>query len=76
MDDITFGCNGRDSERWTVEADLCNDCYERHGDTGAEFDVYECLLFMRRSDTQVLVETTQTSVLHGYIVLQTCSAVV
>ena len=27
-----------------VEADPLRDCHERHGDTGAESDVYECLL--------------------------------
>ena len=38
MDDVAFGRNGRDAERWRLTRAAMND--------GAESDVYECLFYV------------------------------
>ena len=42
MDDITFGCNGPYGDAWKAEP--LTYYYEQRCDTGAESDVYECLV--------------------------------
>ena len=45
MDDVTFGCNGRDARKGRNAA--LSDTHHRRGDTGAESDVYECFLNLK-----------------------------
>ena len=57
MDDVTFGCNLCDAERWTLTGSAT--AMERCCNTGVESDVYECLV----------VDMVKTATLSAAVVL-------
>ena len=46
MDDATFGRSGPDGDTWRVHAAATTMSGVATGDTGAESDVYECLVLI------------------------------
>ena len=67
MDNVTFGRNGLHGDAW--KADPLTYYHYRRCDTGAEYDVYECLVDLvtrRQIKIKIIVSTAKWTV-HLYV---------